>query len=467
MKRLTVRLKITLWFTAVMIIIIALTFLTVFKISESIIQKSIRDNLIETVENNSDEIEYFEYIPSADGDNDQYIKFKNGYLEIDDDFLDSINSVLTALYDSESNMLYGETPGYPEISAVPFSDSETQTVTVSKVKYYIFDRALERDELDGLWLRGVVSENQGEQQFSNVVAISLVIMPVILIISIIGGYVIAGRALKPIDKISDLASHISHGDDLKKRIELENGNDELHRLADVFNSMLERLDSAFETQRQFTSDASHELRTPMSVISAQCELALESPKSTEEYYNALQVIDRQSKKMSALISDMLDYTRLEQNAYGYKLEKLDFSALAKSVCSDMALINDRGINLSFDIMPDIFVNGNSQLLARLMSNLISNAYRYGKPEGHINVTLSQNDENAVLAVSDDGIGISDSDIGKIFDRFYRADPSRFGKGTGLGLSIVKEIAYLHNGKITVDSELGHGSTFKFTMPKLF
>lgn len=467
MKQLNLRIKLTLWFLVVMIIIIVLTFLTVFKISESIIQKSIRDNLIETVENNLDEIEYFEYMPSLDGGNDQYIRFKDGYLEIDDDFLDSVNGVLTALYNSDSALLYGETPVYTEISDTPYINYEIQTVSVSKTKYYIFDRALDGDELDGLWLRGVVSENQGEQQLSSVIAISLVVMPVILIISIIGGYITSGRALKPIDKISDLASHISHGNDLKKRIELENGNDELHKLADVLNSMLERLDSAFETQRQFTSDVSHELRTPMSVISAQCELALEGRKSPEEYHNALQVIDRQSKKMSTLISDMLDYSRLEQNTYGYKLEKLDLSTLAKSVCTDTALIKDNGITLNFDIAPDIFVNGNTLLLTRLISNLISNAYKYGNPGGHINIALSETGANAVLAVSDDGIGISQSDIGKIFDRFYRADPSRFGKGTGLGLSIVKEIAYLHNGEITVDSELGRGSTFTFTLPKLF
>lgn len=469
MKSKSIRIRITLWFTAALALIVALTFAVILSVSNSVIQKTVQDNLIETVENNVDEIEFFSLTAPANDDNDDdyYIAYNGGYLEIDDDFLDQVNGISTTLCRSDGALLYllyGSNSTVKETLSLPFTDGQVQTIPIDGVTYYIFDRMLTQNGLDGLWLRGIVSEEQGDTQLSAIVRLSLILLPLLVLFAVVGGYLIAGRTLKPIHEIADAASQISQGRDLKKRIDLGKGTDELHQLADTFNGMFERLDQAFEAERQFTSDASHELRTPMSVILAQCEYSLEEPQNTEEYQNALRVIQRQGGKMSKLINDMLDFIRLEKKADHYPRAPLDLSQLVSSLCEDMALIRENGIILTYHVAESIFVNGNPELLTRLLINLIGNAYRYGTPDGHITVHLTRSGDTIQLSVADDGIGISKDQQEKIFQRFYQVDPSRSNGGTGLGLAIVQEIARFHGGTVKVLSAPGEGSTFILTLP---
>lgn len=479
MKRLSIRSKITLWFSAVLILVVALTYFVILSVSSQIIRKTIQDNLILAVENNVDEIEYFSSVDSVDIDEglDYYIHYNNGYVQVDDDFLDKVNQIYTSLNTSDGSLVYGVNPIARETAEMAFLDSEVQTVTVDGTLYYVFDRKLEREGLEDLWLRGIVSETQGETELSAISRTSLILLPSLLLLAIIGGYLIARRTLKPIQQISETASQIRQGDDLKRRINLGEGTDELHQLADQFNEMFTRLDQSFQTQQQFVSDASHELRTPVTVINAQCELALGSrqdsadyitaaPKHTQilsDYEEALHVIWRQGRKMNRLISSMLDFTRLELQPERYQKENLNLSELVESVCSDLALIREKGITLTWDVESDVFCTGNRELLTRLLSNLIGNAYRYGVSGGHINVHLYTKENTLILSVADDGIGISAEKLPNIFHRFYQADDSHTGEGSGLGLAMVKEIAEFHGGTISVKSEPGQGSIFYLLM----
>lgn len=460
MKNLSIRLKITAWFSAIMIFIVAATFGVILWIDYSVIQKTIQDNLIETVEDNVDEVEFFTDVDSDETDHnaDQYITYKNGHLEIDDDFLDQVNGISTALYTDAGELLYGENVLAKNAQEYSFSDRTIQTIKVSGDTYYIFDCALSADGTEELWLRGIVSEHQGTQLLASVVRISAVALPALLLLAVIGGYLIASRALRPVHRIAEAAAQINQGRDLNKRINLGKGTDELHELANVFDDMFSRLDDAFRAEQQFTSDASHELRTPMSVIMAQCEYTLEEQRTPEEYKEALTVIQRQGRKMSHLIDDMLCFARLEQNGESYPKEKLDFTELAEDICSDMALLKTQNITLSWEIAPDISIHGNRTLLSRLMINLISNAYRYGRQDGSIHVTLSCEDE-IMLTVEDDGIGIPPESHERIFERFYREEAARSSEGTGLGLAMVKEIASYHRGRVELSSEVGKGSKF--------
>lgn len=460
MKNISMRLKITVWFSAIMIFIVAATFGVILWVDYSVIQKTIQDNLIETVEDNVDEIEFFKDVDSDETDHnaDQYIIYENGHLEIDDDFLDKVNGISTALYTESGRLLYGENLIAKETSGLYFSDRKVQKIEAEGMKYYVFDCALTYEGTEGLWLRGIVSEDQGTQQLASIVRISSIALPALLILAVIGGYWIATRALKPVRKIAESAAQISHGKDLSKRIDIGSGSDELHELADVFNDMFSRLDEAFKAEQQFTSDASHELRTPMAVIMAQCEYTLEEPRTPEEYEEALTVIRRQGGKMSRLIDDMLCFARLERNHSSYPKETLDFSSLAESVCEDMALLRDKNITLTTKIESDISIIGNQMLLSRLLVNLISNAYRYGRENGHIEVCLKR-DNGIFLSVTDDGIGIPFDRQKQIFERFYRCESARSSEGTGLGLAMVKEIAEYHGGNVSVVSEEGKGSDF--------
>lgn len=230
--------------------------------------------------------------------------------------------------------------------------------------------------------------------------------------------------------------------------------------------MFDRLDEAFEAERQFTSDASHELRTPVSVIRAQCEYTLERDRSPEEYREALEVISRQSRRMTRLVEDMLSFTRLERRAGGLRgRSRSTCRALVRSACEDLALIREKSITLTCEAADGVVVEGDRALLGRLLTNLVGNAYRYGRENGYIRVKVERADGCVLLSVEDNGVGIAPEQQEKVFNRFYQADAARSGEGTGLGLAMAREIARLHGGDIRVTSEPGKGSIFVFRMPE--
>lgn len=466
MKNISIKMKITVWFALSMLVIAGLTLGSVILISGSVIRKDTFEELREVVEENADEIEFLtEYNKlDMDDDYDLYLEYKNGYLEIDDDFIRSVNGIVCSLYDENGDILYGENILYKTDGASSFDEGEVKTgKDKSGNKHYYFDKKIVLKNGETLWLRGSVTSDYGMARTNSIINLSLWIIPALVLISLFGGYLIARRALKPIEKISESAESIHEGNDLTKRISLSDTSSEVKSLSDSFNRMLDRLENSFKSEQQLTSDVSHELRTPVSVIMSQCEFSLEKDRKSEDYREALRLILRQSRKMSHMINDMLSFSRLERREKDEGFSSINMSELISGVCEDMSLIQDKNITLHSDIQNDIFVNGDIELLSRLAVNLISNAYRYGKENGNINVSLAYASGTAKFTVSDDGIGIKDEDKEKIWDRFFRADKSRSEKGTGLGLSFVKEIARLHGGRLSVESIFGVGSTFTFEL----
>lgn len=466
MKRLSIRAKITLWFALAMVILAGLTLGSVWMISDNVVQKNIKDTLVETVSDNVDEVEYYSKREDADpdGDKDIYIQYKDGFLEIDDDYLDHMNGIYTTLYKKDYTLLYGENPIAQATGELAFSDNRLQTLRYEGTTYYIYDRLLKGEGTEDLWLRGIVSRNQGARWMDSIVILSMWLIPVLILLALAGGYFLAGRFLRPIQHMIQAASGIQQGQDLKKRIHLEKGQDELHQLADTFNGMMDRLEASFQAEKQFTSDMSHELRTPVTVILSQCELSLEEEAERQENEHALRLIQRQGRKMSVIINDMLTMTRMEQRKDSIEMKELDFSDLCISVCNDLRLLREKEIELNWRIEECVMVTGNKELLQRLLINLITNAYRYGNTQGHIHVKLKNNQEYVCLSVSDDGPGIAEEQLSHIWQRFYQADASRSNQGSGLGLAMVWEIAQLHHGRMEVESTLGQGSCFTFCMP---
>ena len=500
--RRSITMNITIWFSIVLVVIVVLTFRIFWFVSASILQKTIREYLFSSVEENCDKIRFLTSMADADPyDNDDfYIRFGEGWLEVDDDFLDEINEVQSALYLKDGTMLYGKNPIARETGSESFRDSRLYKYnTSSNDRYYIYDRKLTAGHMEGLWIRGVVPLSSEEKQLNDIFGSAMIYVPILLVVGILGSYVTVRGAMAPLRRIEKVTSEITRGDDLKRRIEIGEVSRELHDLAESFNSMLDRLEHSFEAEQQFTSDASHELRTPTSVIMAQTEFALDRDRTPEEYRSALLVIARQGRRMNALIGAMLDYTRLELRPGNYPLERLDFSAITESTARDMAMIGFNNIQVETEIESGICVCGNRMLLERVVQNLIDNAYKYGKEDGHITVRLRRSDAEgafetieeggtggpfetlkkrgaevpseapdndgrmAVLMVEDDGNGISQEELPRIFERFYRGDPSRnaSGKayGTGLGLSMVKKIVEIHGGRIEVQSTVGEGTVF--------
>lgn len=465
MKPVTVRAKITLWFSALIAVISIMMFVLMLVISTSVLHRDVKEELINTVSANTEEIEFFTDFEMNEREaGDQYVMYNGGYLEIDDDYLDESDGVFTALYDSEGNLLYGQ-----RIKNAPLNiSSEIGTYRADGEKYYVYCTKLSGDGLDGLVLQGVVNENAKETTLTRITKLSLLLLPLLAVCAIVGGYILAGRLLRPIREIGAAAEKISGGDDLAARIEIGEGKDELHRLADTFNNMFERLERSFEAEKQFTSDISHELRTPVTAALAQSEFALEEDCSPEEYRKALEVIRRQCLRMKSILEEMLSFSRLERMEKLADAEKVDFSELAAFVCQEQALRKENGITLKSDIESGVFVNGSYGLLTSLLENLISNAYRYGKENGSINVSLKSDGKTAFLSVADDGIGVPAEIQDKIFLRFYRADQARTSGdsryGVGLGLPMAKQIAKLHSGSLSLESEEGKGSTFTLSVP---
>ena len=294
-----------------------------------------------------------------------------------------------------------------------------------------------------------------------------VALPLLVILAALGGWFMAGRALAPIRRIDASARDISGGEDLSRRVDIGPGKDEIHRLADTFNGMLDRLEQSFQAERQFTSDASHELRTPTAVILAECDLAQKTAADPADFRRSLDVIQRQGRKMSALIGTLLAYTRREQGTERLDLTDVDITDLTAAVCQEQSMVNaHRGIELVMDLQPEVACQADINLLTSLIQNLVSNAFKYGREGGHVWVTLTAEKGRLRLSVKDDGIGIPEESQPLVWNRFYQVDAARTNAdgSLGLGLSMARQIARLHGGAITLESQPGQGSEFVFTMP---
>ena len=289
-------------------------------------------------------------------------------------------------------------------------------------------------------------------------------VPVLLLISSAGGYWLSRRALKPVDRISAAARSISIRN-LSERLPVTNTGDELQRLAETCNAMLARLESAVNQIKQFTADASHELRGPLSFVRTVGEVALRNPNADAASRQAFTDIVDETAKATLLLENMLSLARADAGQHEASLEPLNLSEVLKEVCEiARPLAEERSLALSVSIGEKLVnVLGDFHALRRLLWILLDNALKYTSAPGRIEVALSTEDRLAKILVSDTGSGISDSDLPHIFDRFYRADPSRSEiEGSGLGLAIAKWIAEMHHANLTVQSTGHQGTTFQVT-----
>lgn len=466
MKQLSIQKKIVLWFSAMLLIIVLLISAMTFAIAGSVLNENIRERLYDIVAVNVNEIEYWNRLTDTEAEpGDQFLKYENGWLEIDDDFCDVFEGISTALYDADGNLLYGN---------MPIKISSSKLLAFTKIgktdykgeTYYVYDKPLTAEGLEGLWVRGVISQNESVNILYNVVRLSFWLLPALALLAVLGGYIITRRSFLPVEQIAKSAEEIGKGGDLSKRLDIGSGNDEIHMLADTFNEMFARLENNFNAEKQFTSDASHELRTPVSVILAQAQYALEFAETPEEYREALEVIERQGNRMGDIISQLLFFTRLAQGTETVNKEEVCLSALVEEACAEQKMLpqeDRKNISLICDVSPDVYALTDRSLLTLCLNNLISNAYKYGKENGHIRVSLCRDTDKILISVKDDGIGISPENLPKIWERFYQADSSRSAdineRGLGLGLSMVSQICKLLDITAEVNSTLGEGSEF--------
>lgn len=297
----------------------------------------------------------------------------------------------------------------------------------------------------------------------------LLFAPLMLLGAATGGYWLSRKALAPVDKITRTAQNIS-GQNLSDRLETLNTGDELERLSNTLNGMLSRIQSAFLRVTQFTADASHELRTPISLIRTEAEIALRKSRGDAEYRQALRHILLESERTAVLIDELLTLARADSGQESLQLQAIDLRAAVLGTGNEWRhVIESRG--LGFDVTADEnlpTVVADRSALSRLLAILLDNAQKYTCAPGKISVEVGKMDSKAFVAVRDTGIGISPKDRAKIFERFYRVDTARSGSqsGAGIGLSIAHWIVQQHEGTIAVHSEIGKGSTFIVEFPLL-
>lgn len=289
-------------------------------------------------------------------------------------------------------------------------------------------------------------------------------IPFALILAGWGGWLLAGRALEPVERIARLARSISSSD-LSRRIDLRR-QDELGRLADTFDAMIERLERSFAEQRQLTADVSHELRSPLAIIEAQTTLALRRSRTDEEYRHILASVQEEVERMSCMVAQLLSLARAEAGEEPVAMEPLDLLSLSRAVVDALEPVaRERGVAL--DVNGDaVLLLGDSARLRQAVLNLVQNALQFTPEGGRVAVTAGCRGRQAVLQVRDTGCGIAAEHIPGIFQRFYRVDParSRSTGNSGLGLTIVRWIVEAHGGEIEVDSQVGGGSTFTILLP---
>ncbi|HLU10282.1 MAG TPA: HAMP domain-containing sensor histidine kinase [Oceanobacillus sp.] len=306
--------------------------------------------------------------------------------------------------------------------------------------------------------------NQASRGLLAILAFSLVFA---LLGSMAVGFSLSNRALKPIDAITQAASRIASTDDLSTRLPWSGPMDELGRMISVFNLMMARLEHLFNVQKRFVADVSHELRTPLTAIRGHLDLIKRYGMDEE----SLQAAESEVARMSRLVSDLLLLAKADYGGLTLNLEPLDLDTVVSETYREArVLIRDRDLKMRIEEFEPVRINGDADRLKQLLLNLISNAIKFTPDGGEIVLNLRKNLRTAELEVQDTGIGIAKEDLQRVFDRFYQTDSSRArdvrGDGSGLGLSIAKWIAEAHQGQITVESEVGVGTTFRVTIPHL-
>jgi len=439
----SIKLKIGLWYMGIMILLVFSSLAIVFYISENIIHSSVRTYLKDVVIHRLD-----------------YLTIKNGEIIIDSNFDTMIQNVEIAIYDKDFKFLYGNSPNGFEMDNRKSKDDKIMIIRSNNQKWYVYNKTIELGSYGKVWIRGVMPNIGQASAIETVIQISFVILPFFLILSAIGGYIITKNAFTPIEKIRRIAEKINEGNDLSQRINLGKGDDELHTLANTFDIMFDRLQTSFENEVQFTSDVSHELRTPITVILTQAEYGKGYISSVEEAQKSFGIIEKEGQKMSKLVSQLLTLARMERGRQKLNLENINLSELIEMTVETQTLsAKSKNIKIITKIIPEIYANIDEMMIMRVFTNLISNAISYGKQNGTVTVELFLKEDKIISKISDDGIGISEDKLDKIWLRFYQVDPSKNGDNSGLGLSMVKKIVELHKGEIFVESELGKGTTF--------
>ena len=448
MKNLSIKARLVIVHTLMMSLVVIIVLGILFSISGNEIDANVRAELENRVNESYENIAY-----------------RDGILTFNNDFIEIQDGIYLSAYELDSTeLLYGRLPYGFEYNLV-FEEGNIREIAIADATYYVYDMSVPIEGYHTIMIRGVVSIADAQREFRATLRVTLILLPILIILTALVGYIISKRAMRPVKRITDTVKEIRSSHDLSKRVKLGKGNDEIYRLAHTFDDLLSDVDSAFKREKQFTSDVAHELRTPITTVKIAIDDILKRDDLDKELKEELMIIQKKNDMMAKMVSELLALSRADQGRLEIKKEKIDLSDLTLMILDSFKeMIKDDDIDLLADIDPEIYIEADEVLIMRLYNNVLENARKFTKSK--ISVTLKSSDDKVSISVSDDGIGIKDEDKEKIFDRFYQADTSRNKEGSGLGLSMVKWIAEVHDMSIDVRSTLGEGTTFTFIAKRI-
>lgn len=448
MKQLSIKMKVTIWYTAFVVVIAAAALLVVAFSAEKILMDDQQEKLKNGVEEFVEEIE-----------------IEDGHYESGESFYD--DDIVYSIYNNEGKMIDGRVPSqFPEDTVL--KNYTSQEIDDGNMQWMTFDIAIKVAQEEYIWVRGIMYIGQVAAMETIILWAAMIGFPGLVLLAAIGGYLITKRAFVPVEQIRTTAQEIAENRDLKRRVSPKTAKGEFKELADTFNGMLDTLEQTFEDEKQFTADASHELRTPISVVIAQSEYGILDDTTDEERKEALEIILKQGQKMSVLITQLLEISRNESNKDQSLWSEIELGQLAMEVGAELqAKALEKQIQIDYACEEEVFVFAEKTGMERIFRNLIENAIQYGKENGNIWVKLFRRENQIICSIKDDGIGIAKENLPHIFKRFYRVDKVRTGKSkshAGLGLSMVALLVENYHGSIEVKSEPGEGSEFTLVFP---
>lgn len=438
-------------------ILIAIVFLFIYNIVKYSVNKHVNEEIQE---------ELFKHLDDMSTDsNDTYLIQVDQWRAREHNSI-RVNPVFVQFYDNNKEVI-DKSPNLKDSNLKLFNDSnnifidtklndiplrQIQTAIINKgevVGYLVVAMSLEDFEIV-LILKNIL----------------LITFPLILILLFLIARFFAGRSIKPVRTIIDTSSQITK-DNLQTRIPLPQNKDELYVLSQNINNLLNRIESAIDREKQFTSDASHELRTPLAVIKGTMEVLIRKPRNQQEYEEKILFCISEVDRLNHMVDQLLLLARFENQKQNVKQETIYLNALILDNLTRFSeKTENKKIKIVADFTEDFYVQSDNYLVSIIFSNLISNAIKYSNDNGKIELKLEKTSTDIIFTIADNGVGISEQDLNKIFNSFYRSDVTNHPdiKGTGLGLSIVKRLCDLLRIKISVESRINEKTKFILQFP---
>ncbi|MCA9192332.1 MAG: HAMP domain-containing histidine kinase [Planctomycetales bacterium] len=331
--------------------------------------------------------------------------------------------------------------------------------------FRLLSMAIRDGEAQPLLLQAIESREELKKDFLGYIWMFVTIVPVAIIGALTGGYFLSGRILIPIKRINLAAQEIT-AEQISRRLSGHTRNDELGELSRTLNATFDRLEKSIVAMRRFTSDAAHELRSPVAALRTEAEIALRKPRGVEEYQQVIESTLKEALRLECIVDQLLTLSRHDSGVEVLLDDEVPVGAVVKDVAARLALMAEqKGVQLHVHELPEAYVPGHDVRLSQLFFNLIDNALKFTSTGGHVWVSGRIQGSQIEIQVSDTGIGMNEEQLSRVFDRFFRADTARqHFAGTGLGLAICKSIVNAHGGEIRAESKLGNGTSFLVTLP---